>query len=147
MRPLRQKWRQKVEWKPSGPARAAGGRNSDFIRELQISAISAGILSLAFDTPRAPLGAADPSALTRKPPRCSCSSCREWMEKEWYRVVRFACNACSWCSLRLSLRQNLILHFSFSLSPSLSLISVSVLVLILVLVLVLVVVLVFILLL
>ena len=49
--------------------------------------------------------------------------------------------------LRLSLRQNLILHFSFSLSPSLSLISVSVLVLILVLVLVLVVVLVFILLL
>ena len=49
--------------------------------------------------------------------------------------------------LRLSPRQNLILHFSFSLSPSLSLISVSVLVLILVLVLVLVVVLVFILLL
>ena len=43
--------RRKVEWdaggtrvetdrKPSGPARAAGGRNSDFIRELQISAIS-----------------------------------------------------------------------------------------------------------
>ena len=25
--------------------------------------------------------AADPSALTRKPPRCSCSSCREWMGK------------------------------------------------------------------
>ena len=49
------------------------------------------------------------------------------------------------CKLRLSLRQNLILHFSFSLSPSLSLISVSVLILILVLVLVLVVVLVFIL--
>ena len=49
--------------------------------------------------------------------------------------------------LRLSLRQNFILHFSFSLSPSLSLISVSLLVLILVLVLVLVVVLVFILLL
>ena len=47
--------------------------------------------------------------------------------------------------LRLSPRQNLILHFSFSLSPSLSLISVSVLILILVLVLVLVVVLVFIL--
>ena len=49
--------------------------------------------------------------------------------------------------LRLSLRQNLILHFSFCLSSSLSLISVSVVVLILVLVLVLVVVLVFILLL
>ena len=48
-----------TEWKVSGPARAAGGRNSDFIRELQISAISGGILSLAFDTPRAPLGAAD----------------------------------------------------------------------------------------
>ena len=49
--------------------------------------------------------------------------------------------------LRLSPRQNVILHFSFSLSPSLSLISVSILVLIFVLVLVLVVVLVFILLL
>ena len=49
--------------------------------------------------------------------------------------------------LRLSPRQNLLLHLSFSLSPSLSLISVSILVLILVLVLVLVVVLVFILLL
>ena len=49
--------------------------------------------------------------------------------------------------LKLSPRQNLILHVSFCLSPSLSLISVSVLVLILVLVLVLVVVLIFILLL
>ena len=43
-------WRQKAakrrvetRWKSSGPARAAGGRNSDFIRGLQISA---GILSL-----------------------------------------------------------------------------------------------------
>ena len=42
------------EWKVSGLARAAGERNSDFIRELQISAIEPG-----FDTPRAPLGAAD----------------------------------------------------------------------------------------
>ena len=72
-------------------------------------------------------------------------------ENEWSRVVRFACNACSWGSkrlvrkLRFSLRQNLIPHFSFSLIPSLNLISV--LVLILVLVLVFVVVLVFILLL
>ena len=42
-------------WRAGGPARAAGGRNSDFIRELQISAR----IEPGFDTPRAPLGAAD----------------------------------------------------------------------------------------
>ena len=63
----------------SGPARAAGGRNFDFIRGLQNSAggLSLGLTRLE---PRQ-AGAADPSALTRKPPRCSCSSCRGWMGK------------------------------------------------------------------
>ena len=109
-------------------------------------------------TPNTPASArgtvADPSALTRKPPRCSCS---------FGRGVDGKMNGLGWFNLhvmlapgvlsvlvrkhRLSPRQNLILHFCFSLSLSLSLISVSVLVLILVLDLVLVVVLVFILLL
>ena len=34
-----------------------------------------------FNTLGTPKVAADPSALTRKPPRCSCRYCREWIVK------------------------------------------------------------------
>ena len=62
------------EWKVSGPARAAGGRNSDFIRGFsRILQIEDRGLQPGFNTPRDPKGAADLQALPLPPTHLGAS--------------------------------------------------------------------------